>query len=544
MTETNTTRRVQWLSWGDLNAFFGLFLDNLLNLVVVTGLLVGVFQFPAEFALTHMIPGTALGVLVGDLIYTWMAIRLARRLGRDDVTAMPLGLDTPSTIGIALVVLGPSFLAAKGEGLSEDAAAMVSWQVGMATMIIMGLVKVAFAFVGDWVRRTVPSAGLLGSIAGIGLTLLGFFPLLHVFRAPIAGMIALGLVIYGLMAGRRLPLGIPAAFAAVLIGTVLYHGLGPLGLLGTTTEPIELSLSLALPVPTLGFVAGLGRAMSYLPVAIPFGILTIVGGINVTESARLAGDDYRTRDILLTEALATLVAGLFGGVVQSTPYIGHPAYKRMGGRAGYTLFTGLFIGLGAALGLVQFVVRLVPQAAVTPILLFVGLEILTQAQHHCPKPHAAAVGVALLPSVAELIRIILAGFGHVDPAALQGEPASQLAVIMLLGRGFIITAMLWGSAVALVIDGKRRAAGWYLLVCAVLTLLGLIHSIDPAGSLYVIWQHAPPPDGLIGLVFRLGESWVGWQLPGEAPRLVAMGYAILAACLLPLKDIKPSVGEL
>ena len=55
MTTPQTARPIQWLSWGDLNAFFGLFLDNLLNLVVVTGLLVTVFEFPAEFALTHMI---------------------------------------------------------------------------------------------------------------------------------------------------------------------------------------------------------------------------------------------------------------------------------------------------------------------------------------------------------------------------------------------------------------------------------------------------------------------------------------------------------
>ena len=58
--------------------------------------------------MTHMIPGTALGVLLGDLVYTWMAFRLARRSGRKDVTAMPLGLDTPSTFGVAFLVLMPA----------------------------------------------------------------------------------------------------------------------------------------------------------------------------------------------------------------------------------------------------------------------------------------------------------------------------------------------------------------------------------------------------------------------------------------------------
>ncbi len=77
----------------------------------------------------------------------------------------------------------------------------------------------------------------------------------------------------------------------------------------------------------------------------------VVGGINVSESARAAGDDYRTRDVLLVEALSTLVAGFCGGVAQTTPYIGQPAYKHMGARSGYTLLTGLFIGLGGMLRL-------------------------------------------------------------------------------------------------------------------------------------------------------------------------------------------------
>ena len=116
---------------------------------------------------------------------------------------------------------------------------------------------------------------------------------------------------------------------------------------------------------------------------------------------------------------------------------------------------------------------------------------------------------------------------------LQGEPAAQLEVILLLGRGFIITAMLWGAAAAHVIDGRLRTAGYYLLVCAILTLFGLIHSIDPAGGLYVIWQQATPVEGAMGFVTQLTDgTWVGWQLPGLLPRLVALGYAILAFFLL------------
>ena len=117
---------------GDINAFFGLMLDNVVNLAVLAGILVGGFGFPADIVFTRMFPGTALGVLLGNVVYTVMAIRLARRTGRDDVTAMPLGTDTPSTIGIALAVLGPAFIAAKAT-MPERDAAIFAWQVGMAT---------------------------------------------------------------------------------------------------------------------------------------------------------------------------------------------------------------------------------------------------------------------------------------------------------------------------------------------------------------------------------------------------------------------------
>ena len=145
----------------------------------------------------------------------------------------------------------------------------------------------------------------------------------------------------------------------------------------------------------------------YLPLALPFAILTVIGGINVTESARIAGDDYNTRDILLTEAIATLIAGVCGGVSQSTPYIGHPAYKAMGGRAGYTLATGLFIGLGGMLGYIAFMADALPKPALAPILVFVALDITEQSYLATPKRHAAAVTFAVFPSVAQLVQIFL-----------------------------------------------------------------------------------------------------------------------------------------
>jgi adenine/guanine/hypoxanthine permease len=466
-----------WFAPGDIGAFFALALDNLTNLVLLTAILVGGFGFPAEVLAEKMIPGTALGVLVGDLAYTWMAMRLRAKSGRGDVTAMPLGLDTPSTVGMAVAVLGPSWLA------THDA--MITWQVGMAVMVLMAVAKTIAAFAGDAVRRAVPLASLIGSMGGVGVALLGVLPLLNLFGAPVAGLSALGVVLYSLVARLPLPRRIPGALAAVVVGTVLYDVLGAAGLQADFHWP-SLQLSLSPPTPTLGFVHGLAQAVHFLPLALPFALLTVVGGINVTETARAAGDDYRTRDILLVEAAATLVAGLTGGVAQTTPYIGHPAYKRMGARAGYTLLAGLFVGLGGALGVVQFATQIIPAAAIAPLLLFVGIDVVTQSFEVPPRHHAPAVALAMLPSVAELGRILV---GMVTAGApLAGQAARTAHTLDVIAHGFIVTAVLWGSiAVALIDRRPWRAAAWCLLAAGA-TAIGLIHSTLSSGALYWPWH--------------------------------------------------------
>jgi AGZA family xanthine/uracil permease-like MFS transporter len=490
---TNRPAAPKWFAPGDLNGFFGLAFDNLTVLSFLAAILIGAFQFPAEIVYKKMFPGSALGVLVGDLLYTWMAVRAMKRTGKA-VTAMPLGLDTPSTIGIALAVLGPAFLAMKNGGASAEAAAMGAWEIGMATMVLIGVVKVALSFAGGWIQRVVPQAGLLGSLAGIGLALIGFLPLVETFSIPLVGLLSLGLILYALVAKIPLPKNVPGVLAAVILGTIIYYLLAPLGWIGGTYAAPKPELHFGFPFPTLAFLKGLSPALQYLPIAIPFGVITVIGGINNTESARVAGDEFKTRDILLTEAISTLAAGLCGGVAQTTPYIGHPAYKQMGSRAGYTLLTGLFIGLGGILGYTSYIVELIPRAVIAPVLIFVALEITCQAFLACERRYAPAVALTLLPTIARLLTIKLTNPELVPADKFQaalnatGKTLPDLLVIVSLGNGFILTAMLWGAMAVKLIDGKIRAAAAYALLCASFTFFGLIHSALPDGNMYLPWK--------------------------------------------------------
>ena len=488
--------RYEWFVAGDINGFFGLAFDNFTVLSYLAAILIFGFQFPAEVVYKRMFPGTALGVLVGDLVYTWLAFRLARRTGNTKVTAMPLGLDTPSTLGIVLTVLGPAFIGLKAQGMPSQDAAMMTWYIGMATMVLMGVLKLVLSFFGPWVQRVVPQAGLLGSLAGIALALIGFLPLVDIFGMPLVGMVALGIILYSLIAQIRLPKNFPGVLAAIVVSTVLYYLLAPHGWAGGTYAPPSPEWHLGFPVPTLAFVKGFVPAMKYLPIAIPFGLMTVVGGINVTESCRVAGDDFNTREILLTEAAATLIAGVCGGVAQTTPYIGQPAYKQMGSRAGYTFLTGLFMGLGGVLGYISFIVELIPRAVIAPILVFVALEIMCQAFLACPARHAPAVALAFFPTLGALVQIKLSNPAFVAPERFQqlltapGRELPELAVTVALGNGFVLTAMLWGALLAKLIDRQLKAASGYSLLCAGLTFFGLIHSAVPEGNMYLPWSLA------------------------------------------------------
>ncbi len=370
-----------------------------------------------------------------------------------------------------------------------------------------------------------PQAGLLGSIAGIALALIGFVPLVDIFGLPLVGLVALGLLLYNLVAKIGLPGNAPGVLASVALGTALYHVLGPAGLLGTPYQAPVAEFHLGFPVPTLLFVKGFTAALKYLPLAVPFALLTVVGGINVTESARVAGDDFNTRNILLTEAVATLVAGVCGGVAQSTPYIGQPAYKGMGARAGYTALTGVFIGLGGILGYVGYIVELIPRAVLAPILIFVALDIMVQAFLACPARHAPAVAFAYFPTVARLVSIkyatFLAGGTLAGLLAKPGKELPEVLVTVAVGNGFILTAMLWGGFLAELIDRKLKRSALYLGILSVFSFFGVIHSSSVDGNIYLPWTLA---DGLQRAI----------------PYQFALGYAALAATLLLLSLSKES----
>jgi AGZA family xanthine/uracil permease-like MFS transporter len=519
-----SSHHYRWATPGDLNAFFGLSLDNLAGLVLMVSLLATVFGFPAQFALGHLVPGTAVGVVVGDLIFTAMAFRLARRTGRTDVTAMPLGLDTPSTFGMVFFVLGPAFKESLAAGLDTEAAARHAWHVGMCAIVISGFFKAACAFVAGPIRRIVPRAGLLGSLAAVSLALIAFLPLLEILGTPLVGLVSLGIVLATLTAGIQAPLRIPGALAALLVGGSL-HAVGTwTGWLPAAPHHVAVDAAAALwpsewlSALRLEWLEAWNDTLKYLPIVIPFALGTVVGGIDCTESAAAAGDEYDTGRVILVEAVATVIAGACGGVIQTTPYIGHPAYKAMGGRAAYTLATAAFIGIAGLTGTFAYLYQAIPGPAILPILVFIGLEITAQSFHATPQKHYPAVAIACVPALAALVmiqadKLVAAG------AAPQGQLALDLFTMRTLAAGFVVTSLLWAGMVTALIDRKLFAAAGWSAAAAALAAFGIIHSPFPDGRLFLPWSLGtlPPaatgrgPLDLAAAYLLLAVLFAGWN---------------------------------
>jgi adenine/guanine/hypoxanthine permease len=528
------TKRYQWATLGDINAFFGLLLDNIAGLFLILSILSGVFQMPAEFVMTHMIPGTAIGVFVGDLWFFFMAFRLAKTTGKDNVTAMPLGLDTPSIFGFTFLVLGPAYKTALASGLTEIDAANQAWHVGIFCMVASGVFKFICAFFSEWVRRIVPRAGLLGSLTAIALVVISFLPLLDVMLVPAVGMIALAIVLVSLLGHVPMPKNIPGSVVALLVSGLIYYIMFAFDWL-----PVERPEAMPFTFASTDWLQALyfdwwkdrWLAINYLPIALPFALATVVGGIDCTESAAAVGDRYKTNHIIGVEAFATVLAGLLGGVIQTTPYIGHPAYKAMGGRAAYTLATAICMIVIGLLGIFVVFYTYVPKAAVYPLLVFVGLEITSQSFFATPRRHYPAVAFACVPALAYLsvffVKQLLAHPLVSAGASLDsigGELASSINTAILLSNGFILVSLVWASGLAFAIDRRLKAAAITFGIGAIFTMFGVIHSPRPDNNLFLpissewlspAWrldaQYASPMWGLFAGYVLTALAFYAWS---------------------------------
>src|SRR5215468_1317893 len=254
--------RIPLLVRGDIDGFFGLALDNLVQLLLIDSLCRIVLGMPPDLLYGRVLPGAAVSLLVGNLFYAWQARRLAAATGRDDVCALPYGINTVSLFGHVFLVMLPAKLAAEAAGAADPVR--VAWQAGLVACLGSGVIELACAPIAERIRKATPRAALLSTLAGIALTFIALGFLFRAFARPIVGLTTLAIVLLTYFGRVRFRGGLPGGLVAVATGAALawLTGIAPAG-------PAPTSTGFHLPVPTLGdLVAGLvgHHLLAYLSV--------------------------------------------------------------------------------------------------------------------------------------------------------------------------------------------------------------------------------------------------------------------------------------
>jgi AGZA family xanthine/uracil permease-like MFS transporter len=518
---------------GDVDGFCAIALDNVVQLLLVPTLCLGVVGFPPALVYGRILPGIAVSYLVGNLFYAWQAHRLARRENRDDVCALPFGLNTPTFIAYVFLVMLPAKQIARAQGAPDPDE--VAWQAGLAACVGSGVIEFGGAFVSERIRRMTPRAALLAALSGAGMAFLTLNFLFSTFAHPIVGLVTLGLVLLFYFGRTKPKWGIPAALVVLVVGTALswLTGLAPQG--ATPTGSLGWHPPLPALVPLWSAFSG-GHLLPYLSVIIPMGLLNLLASLQCIESAAAAGDGYATQSSLMVNGLGTFAAACFGSPFPTSIYIGHPAWKRMGARAGYSSLNGLFITLLCLTGSMAYVAWAVPADAGLAIIIWIGLIICVQAFEVTPRRHWPAVVLGMTPVILAWATFFtknalrIAGYGSTagqefSPQLVAAFHASGTFIDggFAIEQGTFYCALVLATVTVLVIERRLLAAAGWSLAAAALSLLGLMHS----------WRFTP--GDTVSALPLLDRLLTGTAHAGEAlfPAAgYAAGYAGIAAVLL------------
>jgi AGZA family xanthine/uracil permease-like MFS transporter len=465
--------QIKLWSRGDLNAFFGLGINMLVNVIVLAGLAAGVVQIPGHDVFQVILPALGIELLVGNIYYFYMAKKLAEKEGRSDVTALPYGPSVPHMFIVTFVVMLPTFIATKDP--------IQAWTAGLAWAFIIGVIILIGAFVGPTIRKFTPRAALLGTLAGISITFISMRPAAQMWEAAWIALPVLALIIIGFVSGVKLPGNFPIGLAALLLGSAIAWAGGFM----ETAAVSSAAKDIAVGIPSLNIdklFDGLSGISPLLATAIPLGIYNFTEAMSNVESAAAAGDRYSLRQVLLADGTGAIVGSALGSPFPPAVYVGHPGWKAAGGGISYSLATGVVIFLLCVFGMFPLLGAVLPVPAIVPVLLFIGLVIGAQAFRAVPKAHYAAIVLAIVPNVAAwasgLIDNSLAAAGT-SAAKVGTEALGNAGVIyeglLKLGEGAVLAGMLLGAIAVFMIDRRFLWAAGYSFLAAILACVGLIH---------------------------------------------------------------------
>jgi AGZA family xanthine/uracil permease-like MFS transporter len=479
---TSTTATYEPKLWtpGDWNAFFGFGTNILVNMLVLTGLLRFVLKMPDGIVFGRILPALGLMMCLSTMYYAWLAYRLAKQTGRTDVCALPSGVSVPHMFVVTFVIMLPITI--------KTGDPLKGWSAGLVWVFFQSFILMIGGFIAPYIRKITPRAALLGALAGISITFISMRPALEMFMTPAIGLLCFAIILVSWFGGYKYPKGIPAGLVAIAAGMLIAWGSTLFGFSygGMSLKSLGAAFSnfgFSVPLPQFGMVfSGFEFLGIILVTAIPFGIYDLVEAMDNVESAEAAGDAYPTTRVLTADGVVSLIGCLMGNPFINAVYIGHPGWKAMGGRIGYSAATGVMVIVLSWFGVIAVMSALIPLVAISPILLYIGMLIGAQAFQETPRHHAPAVVLALIPNIAAWGKLMIdnsLGAAGTSAAAVGLDKLGQVGVLYhgleVLAGGAILSGMVLGAIGAFVVDKRFVEAAAFAAAGAVLTFFGFMH---------------------------------------------------------------------
>jgi len=457
------------LSRGDIDATVAQVGFNLAQMIIPVFLLVPV-GIPLAFSVAHLLPGYALGFLIGSLGLTGLAVRLRQREGRKDVTAHVYGNNVPAIIAYTLAIVLPVYL--------QTHDPIAAWQMGAAAVLWTGILKLVAAPFAGVFRRFIPVPASMTVFGAAMYSYLALVLLQRLFDQPLVGIVALAIVAVSVLANVpitrwRIPPFIVAWLVPLSVGLAIGY-----------VHPVWQGVTVQLPwVASMGPLRSLLLALPYLSVIAPMAIYQILQDIAAVEGANAAGDNYDVRSVVACDGIATLLCGAAGSVITPVVYALHPPYKAMGARIGFSFWTSVIFLVIVMSGLTLFIAQLFPWPILAAMIAYVSVGVGMATLRHVDRKYLSAV---LLGFVLPTGAVVAAAVNSALPALRlsAASPDVQAALnksiywnsVQGLGSGFLFLVLVVAALITELIDRNFGRAALWCLVASVFSWLGLMHS--------------------------------------------------------------------
>ena len=519
MKRVNNQRTiVPFFRRGDIGGIAYIVTNNIVNYLIVIATLTGVLGWPHDLVFHYVIPGMSIGLMVGCFYYAWMGYRLSRKEGRANVTALPSGVSTTAMFVILYGVVMPLHYAVGDPKLA--------WSAAMAACFLGGCIEFIGGIIGPWMKNNIPRAALLGTVAGIGFIWMATQGVFDIFSDPVIGLPVMIVAMTGIFATYLFPKKIPPLAVAIVGGIVYAFCLGR-----TQIDLSGIGFYIPNPVTSIQYmINGFALIVPYLAIIIPVEIYNFIETMDNVEGANSAGDNYNVREAQFADGICTIISACFGSVVPNTVWLGHVSLKKTGAGIGYSVVSGLVLGLAGVFGLFTFLSDAVPPAICAITFLWCAVDMLSQAFDVVDKKHYAAIGVAMVPPVADYLytqvtgavglsnlwtETVASGISDFTPEVHQAlvDAGVMWNGVAAVKSGAIVVGIILGTITVFTIDKRLDKVALTAVIAAALSFTGLIHSAEIHLNFMNQWGIGYLVLAFVAMVLHMGRN--SWFKPEE-----------------------------